>query len=153
MENVLRVRLGRTFTFRSHAERNIAFWIGGMRLRMGSNTQGNILMSEAIPQEVWDRKDEIVQEYADWRDAYYENLTPQQKIAVNTVIDPLIEGLDNRDGSTLLSYGMDKKPEQEWNILVGGQFQLNKRWMIRSEAGILGDRKSFLASSNYRFKI
>jgi hypothetical protein len=36
-------------------------------------------------------------------------------------------------------------------MLIGGQFQLNKRWMLRSEAGFLGSRKSFLLSLNYRF--
>jgi hypothetical protein len=48
---------------------------------------------------------------------------------------------------------MDKRPEEEWNMVIGGQFQLNKNWMLRSEGGIIGDRKSFLASVNYRFKI
>ena len=35
-------------------------------------------------------------------------------------------------------------------MLVGAQFQVNKHWQIRFETGILGDRKSFLASLNYR---
>jgi len=33
-------------------------------------------------------------------------------------------------------------------VLVVGRF--NNRWMIRSEGGIIGDRKSFLVSVNYR---
>ena len=48
---------------------------------------------------------------------------------------------------------MNKGPVEEWIMVIGGQFQLNKNWMLRSEAGIIGDRKSFLASVNYRFKI
>jgi opacity protein-like surface antigen len=150
---VLGVRIGKTFTFKHKPERNVAFWIGGMRVQMDSETFGAILMKDAIPQEVWDRKDQIVQEYADWRDANYDNLTPKQKGVVNTVIDPIVESLDQRDGNSVISYGMDKSPKEKWNFLIGGQFQLNKRWMLRSEAGFIGDRKSFLASFNYRFML
>ena len=55
------------------------------------------------------------------------------------------------DGSSIIRYGMDKQVEQQWNGTIGGQFQLNKRWMFRSEAGLIGNRKSFLVSINYRF--
>ena len=33
---------------------------------------------------------------------------------------------------------------------MGMQFQLNKHWMLRSEVGFIGDRKSYLVSLNYR---
>jgi len=46
---------------------------------------------------------------------------------------------------------MDKQTKQLWNGVVGMQYQLNKKWMLRSEVGIIGDRKSFLLSLNYRF--
>ena len=49
------------------------------------------------------------------------------------------------------SYGMDKQTKQMWNGVIGMQFQLNKRFMFRTEGGIIGDRKSFLLSLNYRF--
>jgi len=35
--------------------------------------------------------------------------------------------------------------------IIGIQYQMNKRWMLRSEGGIIGDRKSLLLSLNYRF--
>jgi len=41
---------------------------------------------------------------------------------------------------------------QMWNGLFGMQFQLNKHWQFRTEAGLVGDRKSFLFSINYRFQ-
>ncbi len=40
---------------------------------------------------------------------------------------------------------------QKWNGLIGAQFQINKRWQIRSEMGFIGNRKSYLLSVNYRF--
>ena len=57
------------------------------------------------------------------------------------------------DGEAIIKYGMDKQVAEMWNMVVGAQFQLNKNWMLRSETGIVGDRKQFLLSLNYRFKI
>ncbi len=147
---VLGLRLGKSFVFRNHPERNIAVWAGGMRVRMSSNTVGAIKMSDAIPPETWDRVDEIVDDYNAW----YASLDPiRQGIVDNSAFPDFIDALDQRDGNTVISYGMDKRPVEEWNVVVGGQFQINKNWQIRTEGGIIGDRKSFLASVNYRFKI
>jgi hypothetical protein len=147
---LLGVRLGHTYQFKNHPERNLGIWIGGMRARMGSSTLGAVTMADALPQETWDRADEIVDNYNTW----YDGLDPVMKAIVdNSAFPAFIEALDDRDGSTVISYGMDKSPEQEWNVVVGGQFQLNKRWQFRTEGGIIGDRKSFLISANYRFRI
>jgi len=147
---VLGLRLGKTFTFRNHPERNIAIWAGGMRARMASNTIGQIRMADAIPQETWNRVDEIVSNYNTW----YDSLDPiRQGIVDNSVFPDFIDALDSRDGNTVIRYGMDKRPVEEWNVVTGAQFQINKSWQIRTEGGIIGDRKSFLASVNYRFKI
>jgi hypothetical protein len=147
---VLGVRLGHTRQFRDHPERNVGIWVGGMRARMSSSTLGSIRMGDAIPLETWDRVDEIVDDYTTW----YEALDPVKKAIVdNSAFPAFIEALDARDGSTLIQYGMDKSPVQEWNVVIGGQFQLNKRWQFRTEGGIIGDRKSFLISANYRFRI
>ena len=148
LASVFGVRVGKTFTFKSKPERNVAFWVGGMRIRMSSETYGAIKMADAIPQEAWDRKDDFVAEYWDWYD--YE-ATPPQKVVADKVLTPIIEGIDAKDGDAIISYGMDKRPEQEWNVVFGAQYQFNKRWQVRTEAGLIGDRKSFLLSANYRF--
>lgn len=150
LAKVLGVRLGKSFVFRQHPDRNIAFWVGGMRLRMASYTVGAVSMEEAIPQETWDRVDEIVDNYYLW----YDGLDPiRQGIVDESAFPAFIDHLDAREGNTTISYAMDKRPAEEWNMVIGGQFQLNKRWQLRSEVGIVGDRKSFLASINYRFRI
>lgn len=51
----------------------------------------------------------------------------------------------------MIRYGIDKGLKQEWNGLIGAQFQWNKNWIFRTEAGVIGDRKSLLVSLNYRF--
>jgi hypothetical protein len=143
LAKVLGLRLGRTLQFASHPERNVAFWIGGMRARMSSETVGAVLMKDAIPQETWDRVDEI--------EAQWNEFLEEYPIFEGGAFDEFIKALTANDGETLISYAMDKRPEQEWNVVFGGQFQLNKRWQFRTEAGLIGDRKSFLASVNYRF--
>ena len=145
---VFGVRVGRTFVFKRDPDRNIAIWAGAMRVRMESNTTGQIKLIDALPPEAWERRDEMVTEYNDW----YAGLGPGQKAAVDlTPLPDIIDRLEQADGDAIIKYGMDKQVVQEWNAIFGAQFQLNKRWMIRTEWGLIGDRKSALASLNYRF--
>ena len=145
---VFGIRVGHTFVFKNHPERNIAIWAGAMRVKMASKTEGQIAMSDALPQDVWDRKDEIVGEV----DVWWDGLTPlEQKKPKNIVVKEISERLDAKDGSAIIRYGMDKQVLQEWNGIFGAQFQFNKHWMLRTEWGLLGDRKSALVSLNWRF--
>lgn len=153
--NVLGMRLGHTFTFKNRPHSNIAVWAGAMRAKMGSTTVGEIKMIDAIPAETWERKDEIVDNYWEW----YGNLDPDNpkdalKIKkADEVLTPIVDRLDNADGDAVIKYSIDKQVKEMWNGLIGVQYQLNKRWMFRSEGGVIGDRKSFLFSANYRFLI
>jgi hypothetical protein len=148
--NVTGIRLGHTFVFKNKPQSNIAVWVGGMRLHMATITRGAITLGDALPPEAWDRKDEIVENYWDW----YNNLGPgeigKKKIA-DEILTPIVDRIDQVDGDAIISYGMNKQTQQLWNGTVGMQYQLNKRWMLRSEAGLIGDRKSFMVSFNYRF--
>lgn len=152
---VFGIRVGHSIVFPNKPESNLALWVGAMRVRMGAETVGEIQLSEALPQDVWDRKDQFIQNYWEW----YNSLNPsnpadQAKIkAADEVLTPIVEKVDALDGDATIRYGMNKRPAEEWNMLIGVQYQINKRWIIRSEGGIIGDRKSFLLSLNYRFKI
>jgi hypothetical protein len=115
---------------------------------MQSETLGEVRMRDALPQEVWDNKDATVTEYWDW---YDNEATPIQKKIADKTLSPIVEELDKRDGESIVEYGMDKQVTQMWNGLLGLQFQLNKHWQFRAEAGLIGDRKSILFSINYRF--
>lgn len=151
--NVQGIRLGHTFTFKNKPDRNFAVWIGTMRASMGAETVGEIQLSDALPPETWEKADEIVSNYWAWYDALDpENPFDQRKIEkADEVLTPIVNKIDEADGSSIIRYGMDKQVKQMWNGIIGMQFQLNKHWMLRSEGGIIGDRKSFLLSANYRF--
>jgi len=144
---VMGIRMGHTFVFKKNPKRNFAIWIGGMRAKMASETSGQIKLNEAIP-NFEEGKDQIVSDIEDYQDSpAYDDLTVLQKAMVNGIKT----SIDESDGEGIVKYAMDKQTKQLWNGLVGAQFQLNKHWQFRTEAGLVGNRKSFLFSANYRF--
>ncbi|UBM62414.1 hypothetical protein LA303_00170 [Candidatus Sulfidibacterium hydrothermale] len=145
--NIVGIRMGKVFTFKNRPYSNISVWVGAMYLTMQSETVGAIKLQDALPQDVWDRKDEIVGNYWDW---YHNEATPLQQALADKTITPLMDALDKREGESVVKYGMDKQTKEHWNLLIGMQYQINKHWQIRSEGGIIGDRKSILVSLNYR---
>ena len=153
MVSVVGIRLGHTFTFKKRPDRNFAVWVGAMRASMGSSTVGEIKMIDAFPPETWERRDEIVDNYWTW----YKSLDPDKPLdkikldKADEILTPIVDKLDAADGSSIVRYGLDKQVQQKWNGIAGLQFQLNKHWMFRTEAGLIGNRKSILASVNYRF--
>lgn len=148
--NVLGLRVGKTFTFSHKPERNIAVWVGAMRTKMESETVGQIALNEAIP-DFDDKTDQIVADYTVWKNENYDDLNFAQKKVVDEVFDPIVDAIDRADGDTVIRYGMDKQVQQLWNGTVGGQYQFNKKWQVRFEAGVVGNRESYMASLNYRF--
>lgn len=142
---VFGARVGHTFVFDQHPERNIAIWGGAMRVRMESNTVGQIRLGDAIPVEDMNAKGQEINDY-------WDGLTPGEKLdPANIVVKAIGDRLLVSEGNAIIKYGMDKQVLQEWNGVLGAQFQYNKRWMLRTEWGLIGDRKSALASLNYRF--
>jgi hypothetical protein len=54
-------------------------------------------------------------------------------------------------GSSTIQYSLDKAPKDKWNFIIGSQFQIDKRFMIRAEYGFLSGRHQFLGGLQYRF--
>ena len=146
--NVLGIRFGHTFVFENKPESNIAVWAGAMSVKMGADTKGEIKLKDALPDETWDRRDEIVTDYWDW---YNNEAGAGQKVIADEILTPIVDRLEAADGDSIIRYGIDKQVKERWNGLIGVQYQYNKHWMLRSEGGVIGDRKSFLISLNYRF--
>ena len=140
-------RIGRAFKTGLNQESNIAFWTGAMGIKMGGVTEGTILLGDVLPPETWDRRDEIVNDYWDW----YDGLSFLEKAVADQWLTPFIDKIEAGDGSGTVSYRLTKAPKKKWNMLIGGQYQLNKHHQFRVEGGILGNRKSLLLSYNYRF--
>ncbi|OUR94330.1 hypothetical protein A9Q87_01400 [Flavobacteriales bacterium 34_180_T64] len=141
------IRLGHNFVNKAKPYRNFGFWAGAMSISLGSNTVGELKLNEALPPETWERADQIVSTYNDW---YDNTATIPQKLAADQTLGPLVEAIDAADGEAIIRYGLDKRTKQKWNGIIGAQYQPNKNWMFRTEAGVIGDRKMFLLSVNYR---
>ena len=146
--NTFSFRLGRAFKFTKQPESNLALWAGGMRIKMGGITEGTIKLGDVLPDETWARADEIVESYWNW---YDNEATIAQKIIADKALTPIVNAIDNADGSGTIAYRLRKAPKQKWNMIIGGQYQVNKHHQIRAEGGIVGNRKSLLLSYNYRF--
>lgn len=147
--SVLSFRAGHTFKVRTHPESNFAVWAGAMRVTMGGITEGTISLGDVLPQEVWDRRDELVTEYYEW----YDNVDPIKQGVADRTLTPLIEEFSESNGNLTVAYSLTKEPRNPWNMIIGGQYQYNKHWQARTEFGLIGDRKSYLFSINYRFGV
>jgi opacity protein-like surface antigen len=151
--NTFGIRFGHNFVSKTKPYRNFGIWVGAMKASLSSNTVGQIKMKDALPQEVFDRADQIAADYYEW----YNSLDPNKPLdaikiqKADQILTPIVERIEAADGESIIRYGIDKGLKQEWNGLIGAQYQLNKNWMIRTEGGIIGDRKSILLSLNYRF--
>lgn len=144
---VVGVRVGHTFVFKHKPQSNFGMWVGAQGVKMAAQTVGSISLKDALPPEFWDKKDQFVDNY--W--AWYEQQTPIKQAAADRVLTPIVENIDNRNGEGVVQYAMDKRPKEKWSGTIGFQYQTSKRWQFRTEAGLIGNRKSVLASVNYRF--
>ncbi|NPA35507.1 MAG: hypothetical protein GXO47_01540 [Chlorobi bacterium] len=139
--NVVGIRMGKVFKFNKKPQSNISLWIGTMYVSMQSETLGAIALRDAIP-DFDNTKAQLIQDLEDKKG--------ETGVIGDKLIDRLIEEIESRDGESLISYAMDKQVKEHWNGLIGAQYQLNKTWQLRAEGGVIGDRKSFLISLNYR---
>jgi len=162
-------RVGKTINFKKE-NCNIAFWAGGFRVSLSSGTSGSVNLADVLPVEELEIKidqgyqnlDQAQQNLDDWWTglSQIEQAKPSNKVkydagnsAISRAGDILVSAenaVNGLSGSTV-QYSMDKRPKDKWNFIVGSQFQLNKHWMIRTEAGFLSSRTQFIAGLQYRF--
>lgn len=150
--SLMSYRIGRAFPFKQNKNSNVAFWAGAMRFKIGSKTEGKVKLGDVIPQEIFDKKDAFVQDYYDWYNSLGSSPADiKKKLVADQVLTPIVESIDAKDGSGIVSYSLSKKPTHKWNLIAGGQYQVNKHWQFRTEIGFFGERAQVLLSANYRF--
>ena len=146
--NTFGIRFGHNFVNKQRPDRNIGVWVGAMSVKLGANTLGEIALKDALPPETWERAAQIEVAYNNW---YDNTATIPQRLIADEILTPIVERIGAADGDAVIRYGLDKRVTEQWNGIIGIQYQLNKNWMFRSEGGIIGDRKSILLSVNWRF--
>ena len=164
-------RFGKTTRFKK-PDSNIAFWVGGFRVKFSSETKGSLPLDELFPVDdiqlkvdsaivnVGVRQDNVEEWWNGLTEVEQKNPVNKSKYeTANRVLTTAGETLNSIDESlndgesASVQYSLDKKLKDAWNFIVGAQYQLNKSWMLRGEVGFLGSRKQFLASLQYRFPI
>ena len=145
---VLSPRFGKTFQLKKK-DSNWGLWVGAMRVKLGGVTSGSIKLADVLPQETWENRDQLVADYYDW----YDGIDDLKQNVADKVFTPIVENIADGNGETTVLYSITKEAKEEWNMLLGGQYQLDRHWQFRTEFGFLGERTSWLLSANYRFGI
>jgi len=162
-------RLGKNFKIK-RPDQTVAVWVGAFRVKLNSETNGSINLSEVLPPGEFGTKiDQGIAKVTQKQqeiDAWWASLTPAQQQnpvnqakynTANRVLDragELLAAADNavnNIGTSTVQYSMDKRPKDPWNFIVGSQYQLNKHWMLRGEFGFLGSRTQYLLGLQWRF--
>jgi hypothetical protein len=124
-------------------EKRLSFWVGTMNQALLNTTSGSISLDEVITEDDLEQ----LEGYQDQE--WYQGMNPAQQAVVDKIVWALETGVES---GTTINYSLDKQPSHKWNMLIGSQFQLNKRWQFRLEAGII-NRFSLLLNANYRFPL
>lgn len=130
----------------------VGIWAGAQFQKLGAQTDGEINLGDLVDPDN-SKLDEIDQDWADYMASpEYDALSPVGKQLAedmyNGIRDFYDEALD-----TTIKYKFNKQLEYNWNMLLGGQWQIDRRWQFRAEYGFLKSKQSFMASLNYRFGI
>jgi len=145
------LRTGPIFKFKKHKNMNFVPWVGILFTNLNNETVGSINASDVFPGG-GSQIDEIQSNLDNW----YNGLTPVKQKAFEDLYNNLSDGLDNigeNGGNSTIQYSMQKKIDKPFNMIIGGQWQINLRYQIRAEAQFLGDRTGVVVSLNYRFGI
>ena len=162
-------RIGKSFQLKK-PEQNIAIWTGGFRFHIDSGTSGSLPLNS-----LWDSSeanDRVAEAQTNLDlaaiqvDTWWTSLTEQEQNlpsnkakynaatqaldVMGAVVDGAGRAVEQIDNSTV-QYSLDKRQKNLWNLLAGAQWQINKHWMIRAEAGFLAARTQFLGGIQYRF--
>ena len=163
-------RMGKSFKFKNHPQSNIAFWVGGFRLHIKSETSGSLPLNEVLPiDEIQAKVDagmDKVESGQEAADEWWNGLTPQEQKnpinaakyeTANRVLETAgntltsIDAALNDDQTASVQYSLNKRPKDMWNFVLGSQLQINKHYMVRVEAGFLGSRTQIITGLQYRF--
>jgi len=148
--DVVGIRVIKNFPIKNKPDMFIGVWGGAQFQRLGNETSGNISLQEAL-----DLDGSELQELDDaWADYMmspgWDDLNVAQKALQQAAFDTVRSALETLGGTTV-HYTFNKRLENEWNMIIGGQWQINQTWQFRSEYGFLKDKQQLMLSLNYRF--
>ncbi|MCH4821755.1 hypothetical protein ML462_01095 [Gramella lutea] len=148
---VMSLRLGRSFEL-GRKNQSINASIGFQNQKITRDSSGELTVDEIFGLLDQDNLNDLKDQIADTAQNWYDDLSLPQKVVVDQLVDLLQDYLDGKDvGQTPLRYNFDKVPVGEWSVQLGVQYNHNKHWWFRLEAGIGRGREQIMTSVNYRF--
>jgi len=150
---LISARLVKSFEL-SRKNQNINVSIGFQNQKITRDSSGELSIGEIFEffdQENLDNlKDQIASSAQNW----YDELSLPQKVVVDQLVDILEDKVNGVDVNDIpLRYNFDKVPLGNWSFQLGVQYNHNKHWWFRVEAGIGRGRKQLMTSVNYRFAL
>lgn len=138
--NVAGIRVIKNFPVQNKPDMFFGVWAGTQFQFLDAQTDGKVALQDVLD------PDGLVQEDLD---NWYNGLSDTQKEAYG---DRIYDGISGFVNSTI-HYKFDKRLEYNWNMVAGGQWQVNRRFQIRGEAGFIRNKQQYMLSANYRFGI
>lgn len=138
------LRIGHTILDAGNPQRSLSVWGGLFYQVIQNDTEGSIPVSDIFPGFGEGNAVAILRDWAD-------TLPPSQRLIVNQVIDEIETLAEGGTGDAIIDYKLDKRVSAPFNLIVGAQYQFNKKFILRTELGVFGKRSQFLLNFNYRF--
>jgi hypothetical protein len=113
-------------------------WVGAMRQKIESKTQGSINLKDAVNGA---GDGSFQSKLEDW----YNGLPPAKQAVVGAIVDKIGGG-----GNPVINYDLDKAIKYPWNMVVGGELGVTKAFRVRAEVGFI-QRTQLVLGLNYRF--
>lgn len=136
--NVAGIRVIKNFPVKNKKDMFFGVWAGAQFQFLDARTDGKVPLSDVL-----DPGGNIQNDLDTW----YNELTDVQKEIYG---DDIYNGLNDFVNATI-HYKFDKRLEYNWNMVAGGQWQINRRVQFRAEAGFVRSKQQYMASLNYRF--
>ena len=154
-------RLG-THIWNKKRTQHLSVWVGANYMDFIGTSAGNYDLTNLLPDEN-EKLEELQGKLQDIQDGlneqYNEFCSKPQNTAKCELVSPILEEFQSRVEDKLagltppdliVHYSFNSEPTVNWNMLVGAQYTLNKKWDFRFEAGFIG-RTSLMFNVNYRF--
>ena len=149
LAQIVGIRAGHVINFHNKTQQNVSFWVGAQFQDISSETVGSVRLDDVIdiPEG---RKDQVIEDLTTW----LNGLGLRGQEIMEPIVEDFIDAINNTGGSdTVIRYSLTKSLANPWSMAIGAQWQINKRWQVRSEYNFLGSREQLLISLNYRFGI
>ncbi len=151
------IRVGHIFKLPRRPESNIGLWAGINRQHIEGRTAGKISLYEALGIEGGGANaQESLRDVRNRIETWYNDLPGFLQNRFEEKVTTLLNGLDrviNGLEDPVVDFRFTKTLRTPYQFSLGGQWQLNPRWQLRSELGLGRDKAQVLFSANYRFGI